>query len=116
MTDKKLRPKLVHGETTKIKTGCGNLYITLNKDGENPIEVFATLGKSGDCTRCQVEALTRCISTGLQYNVPLENFVKQLSGIRCPQPSFSGSKEDSALSCPDAISRVLSQYVKAENE
>jgi ribonucleoside-diphosphate reductase alpha chain len=114
MTEKKLRPKLVHGETTKVATGCGNLYVTVNKDGENPIEVFATLGKSGDCTRCQVEALTRCISTGLQYNVPLENFVKQLSGIRCPNIAFGGEKGETILSCPDAIARILKQYVKEE--
>jgi ribonucleoside-diphosphate reductase alpha chain len=112
MTDKLPRPKILNGETTKFSTGCGNLYITVNSDNKTPIEVFATLGKSGDCTRCQVEALTRCISTGLQYGVPLENFVKQLTGIRCPQPTFAGSKEDSALSCPDAISRVLAEYLQ----
>ena len=80
--------------------------------GENPIEVFASLGKSGSCSKCQMEAITRCISTGLQYGVPLDNFVKQLQGISCPQPSFNGGKDGRTLSCPDAIARVLEEYAK----
>jgi hypothetical protein len=46
--------------------------------------------------------------------VPLENFVKQLSGIRCPNIAFGGEKGETILSCPDAIARILKQYVKEE--
>jgi ribonucleoside-diphosphate reductase alpha chain len=110
--DKLKREKILQGETTEITTGCGHLYITVNKSGENPIEVFAALGKSGSCSRCQMEALTRCISTGLRYGIPISEFHKQLQGISCPEPSFNGGKNEKTLSCPDAISKILGEYIK----
>ena len=112
--DKLKRDKILQGETTEIGTGCGHLYITVNKCGENPMEVFASLGKSGSCSKCQMEALTRCISTGLRYGIPIAEFHKQLQGIACPQPSFNGGKDGKTLSCPDAISKVLSKYMPKE--
>ena len=114
MPDKLKREKVLHGETTEISVGCGHLYITVNLDKGIPVEVFASLGKSGSCSKCQMEALTRCISTGLRYGIPAEEFHKQLQGIACPQPSFGGGKEGKVLSCPDAISRVLATYVEKE--
>ena len=108
------RDKILHGETTEISVGCGHLYITVNKCGDKPIEVFASLGKSGSCSKCQMEALTRCISTGLRYGIPAHEFHKQLQGIACPEPSFSGGKDGKILSCPDAIAKVLGEYVKTE--
>ena len=114
MPDKLKRDKILKGETTEVTVGCGHLYITVNKCGEKVIEVFASLGKSGSCSKCQMEALTRCISTGLRYGIPVEVFHKQLQGIACPEPSFNGGKDGKILSCPDAISRVLKDYVKVE--
>jgi len=116
MPDKLKRDKILKGETTEVTVGCGHLYITVNKCEEKPIEVFASLGKSGGCEKAQIEALTRCISTALQYDVPLENFVKQLQGIQCLKTSFSGGKNGKILSCADAISRVLKDYVKKEDD
>ena len=110
--EKHKRPKVLHGETTKILTGCGNLYITINKDGDKPVEVFATLGMAGGCERCQNEALTRCITMGLKYGVPIDEFQKQLTGIACPKPAFGGGKNGKTLSCADAIAKVLKDYTK----
>jgi ribonucleoside-diphosphate reductase alpha chain len=114
--DKLKRDKILFGETTEITTGCGHLYVTVNKSGENPIEVFASLGKSGSCSKCQMEALMRCISTGLRYGIPIMEFHKQLQGIACPEPFFNGGKNGKTLSCPDAISKVLSDYLPRETK
>ena len=110
------RPKKVSGNTEEITTGCGHLYVTVNSWDGKPYEVFATLGKSGDCEKCQIEAITRCISTSLQYGVPLKAYVKQLRGIRCPKLAFGGGKDGQVLSCPDGISKVLMGYLPEEDK
>lgn len=97
------------GESRKIKTGCGNMYITITtKDGE-PFEVFGVLGKSGACSKAQSEGLTRCITAGLRHGVPLEVYVRQLIGISCSNPGLELGEE--TKSCPDAIALVLREFL-----
>ena len=103
--EKLKRPRVTKGPTTKIVTGCGNMYITEGYEGDRLIEVFASLGKSGGCAKCQGEAITRCLSLGLKYGIPIIEFIKELEGLRCVSPSWDQGKQ--IYSCPDAIAKVL---------
>ena len=104
------RPKTAEGTTHKIVTGCGNLYVTINSDKQGIFEIFAHLGKSGQCGAAQSEALCRSMSIGLRAGVDTEYYIKQLKGIRCPSPGLSDGIE--VLSCADGISRALEQEIK----
>ncbi len=100
------RPQVVTGTTTKITTGCGNLYITINEDESgSPFEVFMQMGKAGGCAASQLEAIGRLVSLALRADVDLKSIIDQLRGIRCPSPSWS--KDGRIFSCADAISRVV---------
>jgi ribonucleoside-diphosphate reductase alpha chain len=41
------RPDVLTGITERIRTGYGNLFITINSKDDKPFEVFAQIGKSG---------------------------------------------------------------------
>jgi len=100
------RPEVIVGTTTKITTGCGNLYITLNQDEDgNFFEVFTQMGKAGGCAGSQLEAIGRLISLALRGGIDMKIIIEQLRGIRCPSPSWTDGKK--IFSCADAISRVL---------
>jgi ribonucleoside-diphosphate reductase alpha chain len=100
------RPQVVTGTTTKITTGCGNLYITINEDEQGcPFEVFMQMGKAGGCAASQLEAIGRLVSLALRSGIDLKSIISQLRSIRCPSPSWS--KEGRIFSCADAISRVI---------
>ncbi len=51
------RPEDLKGITSKIKTGYGNLYVTVNTMDGKPFEVFAQIGKSGYSTKADTEAI-----------------------------------------------------------
>jgi len=108
---KRERPKVIDSVSERVKTGCGNLYITIGFDGENnePVEIRAALGKAGGCSNCFIESLNRAVSLGLQYGVPVEEFVKELMGHKCPSPNMWPAEEE-VLSCPDGIAKVLNNY------
>lgn len=108
--EKKGRPEQLRGTTTKVKTGCGNLYVTINVNGDKPYEVFARLGKAGGCSNTLNEALTRAITLGLKYGIPVEEYVEELKDIQCPCPNM-WPKEERVLSCPDGVAKVLETYV-----
>ena len=112
----KPRPAVVHGSTKKISTGCGKLYVTLNRDEEGtPIEVFVKLGKAGGCANSQTEALGRLISILLKHGVDISEVIKSLSGIGCHQPTFIGDGKKT-LSCADAVAFALSKLIEIKEE
>ncbi len=105
----KKRPSLIKGTTRLMKTGCGNLYVTINEDaGGKPFEVFTNIGKAGGCASSQAEAIGRLISLALRSNVEPEELTKQLMGISCHQPTWHESGR--ILSCSDAIAKALEKY------
>ncbi len=106
------RPRRTHGITERVRTGCGNLYVTINWDDDDFCEVFAQMGKAGGCAACQIEAETRLISLALRSGVSPKAIIKQLSGIRCPSPSWDEGKQ--VLSCPDGVAKVLAEAADIE--
>jgi len=99
------RPKTLEGFTTKIKTGLGQLYVTVTEYNNHPFEVFATIGKSGRSTTAKTEAIGRLISLAFRSGVKVDKVVDQLTGIGGEHPVFQDG--GLVLSIPDAIARVL---------
>jgi len=110
----RVRPEVIIGTTTKITTGCGNLYVTINQDEKGKFfEVFTQMGKAGGCAASQLEAVGRLVSLALRGSIEVRTIVEQLKGIRCPSPSWANGKK--IFSCGDAIARVLEKRVQDQH-
>jgi len=106
------RPEILVGKTYRIKTGYGNLYVTVNNDDSGaPFEVFAVIGKSGGFFQEQSEGICRLISVALRAGVKLEEVIDNIKGIRGPMPMLTD--KGTVLSLPDAIGQVLEEHVRA---
>ncbi|MEL7639626.1 MAG: vitamin B12-dependent ribonucleotide reductase [Solidesulfovibrio sp.] len=101
----RMRPDIVFGFTQKVKTGLGELYLTVNEIDGKPFEVFATIGKSGRSVTAKAEAIGRLVSLALRSGVEVADIVGQLKGIGGENPVFQ--KKGLLLSIPDAVSWVL---------
>ncbi|MEE9213591.1 MAG: adenosylcobalamin-dependent ribonucleoside-diphosphate reductase [Thermodesulfobacteriota bacterium] len=99
------RPQTLQGFTEVIKTGYGNLYVTVNTFEGNPFEVFVQIGKSGYTTMADAEATGRLVSLALRSGIDVKDVVDQLEGIGGSSPVYSEGKL--IMSIPDAIAAVL---------
>ncbi|MDZ4723400.1 MAG: vitamin B12-dependent ribonucleotide reductase [candidate division Zixibacteria bacterium] len=102
------RPEILSGFTEKIRTGYGNLYVTVNNKNGRPFEVFAHIGKSGYTTMADTEAICRLISLGLRSGIPVTEIIRQLRGIGGSQQIYSSGAK--IFSIPDAIAQILNKH------
>jgi ribonucleoside-diphosphate reductase alpha chain len=102
------RPDTLTGITEKIRTGYGNLYVTINAKDGRPFEVFAQIGKSGFSTMADTEAVCRMISLALRSGLDVDDIIEQLLGIGGASPVYQNG--GLIMSIPDAIAKVLKKH------
>jgi ribonucleoside-diphosphate reductase alpha chain len=99
------RPPAIHGVTERVRTGHGNMYVTVNFDENNrPFEVFGNLGKAGGCDSAQLEAISRLVSLALRSGIDPSAVLEQLRGITCCPAWDDGTLVRSG---PDAVALAL---------
>ncbi len=107
----KARKDVIHGSTRKIRTGCGNLYVTINEDEEgNLFEIFNQIGKAGGCAASQSEAIGRLVSLAFRSGIEPEEVIRQLKGISCHAPVWY--REGKILSCSDAVAKAIEWHLQ----
>ncbi len=106
---------IVMGKTIKDVTPWGSLFVTLNYDGSEPFEVFASLGKSGSELKSMTEALSRVISIGLRSGGHLEDFISTLRGLSGKE-YWTFDCDDSLVvrSIPDALAILLGKLIEQD--
>ena len=104
------RPREIHGVTERVRTGHGNMYITVNFDeAHQPFELFSTLGKAGGCDSAQLEAISRLVSLALRSGIDPQAIVDHLRGITCCPAWDEGTLVRSA---PDAVALALQRHLQ----
>ncbi len=99
------RPQTIQGVTERVRTGHGNMYVTVNFDeNDRPFEVFGNLGKAGGCDSAQLEAISRLVSLALRSGIDPSVVLEQLRGITCCPAWDEGTLVRSA---PDAVALAL---------
>ena len=94
--------------------------VTVNMQGEHPVEVILTSGKAGDEANADSEALGRIISIALQYGVPVDAMVKTLRGINgglygSYQGRFVTSKADLIAVALETTSKIEMRDNRAQD-
>jgi len=102
-----VRPESVAGVTSRITTGHGKLFMTLNSNNGVPFEVFSQIGKSGQCDSAYLEAISRLVSLSLRNGIMPETIHQQLNGIVCCPVWSEGTQVHSV---PDAIALGLKTH------
>lgn len=113
------RPAVLRGQTIKTPTPFGKAYVTINENDDGEIEeIFVKLGKTGADISVIADglaiALTGALSPRLQALTPAEKvtwITKKFSGMSGATTVGFGSSRVESL--PDAIAKVLAQYVGA---
>ncbi len=99
------RPAVLNGITRRVRTGRGNLFVTVNMATDNrPFEVFATHGKAGGNDAAMAEAVSRMASLALRSGIDPVDVSEQLRGIT-DVPAWD--EGEMIRSVPDAIASVL---------
>lgn len=107
------RPEILPSKTFKVRTGYGNLYITVTEHEGKPFEVFCSIGKSGGSIMAKAEVTGRLTSLALRHEIPLKEVIDQLTEIS--GENLMPWKDMVIRSIPDAVGKILREhYLKKE--
>lgn len=105
------RPKVLHGDIIKTKTGSGTLYTSIGFDETgSPVEIFINISKHGSEVSAFSEALGRVISIALQHGVTADAISDTLIGITGDSVAWDNGKL--IKSVPDAVGKILKEYAQ----
>jgi len=108
------RPDKTMGVTERINTGCGKLYVTINRDEYGFVKCSPRWEKQEDVPTPRSKP--RGVSSpwpfarGSRWN---PSSVRSM-GIRCPSPTWQNGEQ--VVSCSDAIAKVLNHQVQTTIE
>ncbi|HEY7161558.1 MAG TPA: hypothetical protein VH815_09880 [Acidobacteriota bacterium] len=110
------RPKILTGQTIRVRTPIGTLFVTLNENEEHhPFELFLNTGKCGSDITADAEAIGRLCSILLRLPSPVSE-LERIQLIITHLDGISGSKDvhDGNIqirSVPDAVAAALRKYL-----
>ena len=107
------RPQELLGITSRVRTGRGNLYVTVNMAGNKPFEIFTTHGKAGGNDAAMAEAVSRVASLCLRAGLDPKEVISQLRGITDLPAWDEGTL---VRSVPDALATVLDKVTSNETK
>tara|TARA_B100000902_G_scaffold334264_1_gene333317 strand:- start:707 stop:2647 length:1941 start_codon:yes stop_codon:yes gene_type:complete len=107
------RPQELLGITSRVRTGRGNLYVTVNMAGNKPFEIFTTHGKAGGNDAAMAEAVSRVASLCLRSGLDPKEVISQLRGITDLPAWDEGTL---VRSVPDALATVLDKVISDETK
>ena len=101
------RPKVLNGITTKVETGHGQWYFTINVDPADgkPIEVFIAPRNNDPCVHAASTAVAKLVSLSLRSGVDVELLAEGLQGIDCGHVHWLDGKM--ITSAWDALAQLL---------
>jgi len=107
------RPRSYPSVSKHFVTGCGSIFVHVSFDeNDNPVELFANMGKAGGCSMAMLEAVGKATSIGLRCGIDPREFIKQYIGIRCPNPHWDNKEQQ--LSCMDVMGKALRSAVEGK--
>jgi len=108
---KRSRPETLRGNTRRMETPLGTLYVTITEDDRGqPFEVFMSLGKAGGALMADVEAIGRLLSLALRSGIPMKEIHRQLRGISSDR--VIGLGPNKVMSVPDAVGIAIEKWLQ----
>jgi ribonucleoside-diphosphate reductase alpha chain len=102
------RSSVLKGDTIKVNTPLGSLYVTINADESGIQEVFLNISKSGNDVKADAEALGRAVTFLFRAGYDIAFVINQFRHIG--GSGSVGFGENRVASLPDGLALALEIY------
>jgi len=102
--------------THRFEVGGHKGYLTIGfYDDDKPCEIFIKMAKQGSTVSGLLDALSIAVSLGLQYGVPMSNFVDKFSRQSFEPSGMTSNKSDDDLKFASSIVDYIFRWIESKN-